>query len=287
MQTGPSGKKKKISIRFVPNKTAGSKIIKRKNNVFYPAYVGVTFNRKTTTFPYEQSNFFQWFMDEEGENFICIAKPNEEIMQDLDKSRMDKNLNRLTDRLIKQIEYEYGVYGDKYSIAGIHQRLQHYDKKISVLIGKEIDEEFLEFLKDKLTYRQFSDMEAWGEEQSKRDLWFSLHNPLTLAYYLVEEAKLLTISDLPIAIREKMYYFSLFLSYQIFRSSGGTHLEIMSLFDWFSNPATHSSFLNYTSQDLVEFQEEKAYLLLDDVSPSKALKYLQAVLTNAIAKVSK
>lgn len=286
MQTGPREKKKKISIRFVPNKVAGSKVIKRKNKKFYPAYVGVTFNRKTTTFPYEQSSLFQWFMDEEGENFICVTKPNEEIIQSLDKSRMNKNLDRLTAKLIQQIEYEYGVFGDKYRIAGVHQRVLQYDKKLSVLISKEIEEEFLEFLKDRLTYRQFSDVEAWKQEQSKKDLWFSLF-PSDILFYLTEKAKLLSLSDIPVFIREKIYVFSSFLSYQEFRSSLDTHTKILSLFDWLSDPTIQSSFLNYISQDLEELQEIKSYLLLENIYPSKTLEYLQSILNRVVNNISK
>lgn len=282
MQTGPREKKKKITIRFVPNKTGGAKVIKYKKNVFYPAYIGVTFNRKTTKFPYDNFsigvNFrLHWYMTEEADCYIRVKEENDEILQEVGKDVMDIKLTQLKNELSKVIDYEYKILGDRFKIAGIYNRLSSkYYLNFSFLVSEEISLELREILKDKLTYRQFTDMEAWGYARGRRDLTLISFEPFALLAYLTEEIEVISVTDLPISLREKFHSLSLLVSFQAAQS------ERLTLINWLSVPGCQSDFLNFIDPQSVEAKNSLASLHLDEVTGSKCLRHLQDIASHIL-----
>ncbi|NUO01361.1 MAG: hypothetical protein HUU01_12180 [Saprospiraceae bacterium] len=266
----------------MPNKTAGSRVIRYQETVFYPAYVGITFNRKTTKFPYSNdslTSFGQWYVEDKAERFILVVK--EEVILEASKKEMDDRLNDFKTKLSKVIEYEYTTLGDRHTIVGINRRMIQYDKEFKPLMLYEIYQEFIEVLKSKLSYLHFLDVLAWGSERTRRDRRLSSTDPIGLMIYLTEEVKLIEIADIPISVKEKFYSFAVFSAFQL------SAQKTFTLFDWLANPNNQSDLLSFTAnRNSISLPVEIDKLQVGFINPSTVLKHLQDFGVRAIDRAS-
>ncbi len=281
MHTGPSGKKKKISIRFVPNKTATAKIISHEGKDLYPLYVRIVFNRRNTRFPYiyDVRRLHLIFTDEVAREFYAVNS-DDIILYALNPREVEADFAEYRKQLIEIIDYEYKTLGERQAVIGIYSRLLKYNAPLLKVLKEEASEELLDFLEDKLTMKQFKAIQEWEQNRIRLNPK-TAHpdDPIALAEYLRQEAQ---ISELPLNIRQTIY--SLFILVDFEESNPQSKF---TLYNWLIESSLQESLVSYQDQHL-GLLEEASSIANTAVMPVKdVVNVLQQVAIRVVDRMYK
>ena len=140
-------KEKKISIKYVLN-TKVKPELSSNGTEEYPVYIQVIFNRSMTQFPAK---------DIESSNvYYPISLDKFDILY---KNKSVSSKKKIEDI----IKYESKIVGlEKYSLKGLAKRIsKFYSLDVRIFINNYLHVSFMEPLQDKLTYRQYNEMERF------------------------------------------------------------------------------------------------------------------------------
>ena len=137
-------RKKKISFSYSLYKTK-KPTINKDGEKEYPVYMRVVYDRKSTK-----------FLMPVGMGFMDI--PNEYTEKDFENTLgKDDDYNEQLEGIIeKVVRYEANKLGDKYSIKGIHERLNEYSHYIGSLISRQLYHNIKFYLGEHLAFNFFN-----------------------------------------------------------------------------------------------------------------------------------
>lgn len=144
---------KKISIKFFLNKNLKPLII---NDIkTYPVYIRVTYNRKSTTFKFETSEYPDGlYLELKQEKNFEDAKIYPQFLA------FEKVIETLVEKEVRRKK-------DRFDVKGIGDKIfTYYGEAISDILSDGVDKEMQDILKDKLTYNEYIELmkiEDFGE----------------------------------------------------------------------------------------------------------------------------
>ncbi len=240
MHTGPSGKKKKISIRFVPNKTASPKTVVYDERNLFPLYVRVIFNQKSNNFPYIHNlPLAQSIYADESLELFYIVNSAGAVVRPILKAQVEADFQSYKDQLTNIISYEYQILGDKQTVKGIYDRFIRYNISLRKVFREETSKQLLDFLEDKLTFRQFKEMQEWERQRTRSNPLLHPDDPLLFISYLQKET-VIDLSDLPVSISKSLYSLTLFIQFQ------ENHPQtLFTLYNWLVETEVKKLFVAY------------------------------------------
>lgn len=275
MQTGPREKKRKISIRFVPNKTASPKTVVCDERNLYPLYVRVIFNQKSNNFPYIHNlPLAQSIYVDESLEFYYIVNSAGAILRPISKAQVEADFQSHKDQLTNIITYEYRTLGDKQTVKGIYDRFIRYNISLQKILREETSKQLLDYLEDKLTFRQFRAMQEWERERTRFDPLLPPDDPILLINYLQKETAI-DLSDLPASIRKSLYSLAVFIQFQ-----GNSPQQLHTLYNWLVETKTKESFVSFLEKEPII--DTPVAIQPPSISISDILNCLQHTATTSI-----
>lgn len=282
MQTGPREKKKKISIRFVPNKTASTKNVMHNGINIYPLYLRVIFNQKSNHFPYIHNlPLVQTIYTDDNADSFFIVNSAGAVVKSIAKEQIEADFQVYEDQLTHIIRYEYKILGDKQTVKGIYDRFIKYSTPLQKLFREDVSNQLLDFLEDKLTFRQFKEMQEWERQRIRSNPLLSPDDPIQLIKYLQKETNV-DVSDFPISIRQHLYSLALFIQFQEIHSK-----TVFSLYHWLIEMDIQKMFASFIEQTPSALLEASSCSQLPDLPMSTVLHCLQRIVSNRFDQILK
>lgn len=239
-------KEKKITTKYILNTKVKPEIVNGTEK--YPIYVQVIFNRSMTQFPAQDL-----------ETHIIKSPASIHAFNSYyTENRQVTNKKKIEDI----IKYESKIVGiENYNLKGLAKRISSfYNKDVRIFIADYLYNSFSEPLEDKLTYRQYSEMEKFkmnnlGFNRNKdMDFFFSYFDKDILSYYhlhshLVTVASLFekdTRKLLDAAIHLEAYYW---YNMENLRSETIPYPSSFSFYDWIISKSAVTFLSFWMNQD--------------------------------------
>lgn len=254
-------KQKKITVKFFLNKK-GTKSIDYHPDTVFPVYVQVTFNRKTTYFPFS----------------VLSNDAYNDLMTESDFAEEQKKMKSLLINVEKIIRYEINKTGeDKFELKGLSSKIQFYSIPLFHYVLLFVAFEFREFLKDNLIYRELETIE--NNFHAPIDFFVNIDstNNFKLIIHYLSSFNFKDIFDLNevfnFELQDKLYLIFKLMHFFVhnYKSTFST-----KIYDWL--------ILENVQSKLIDYIDEKPGLsepvdsLLDELGEKEKLKSINSIL---------
>lgn len=245
-------REKKIGFHYSLYKAAKYADLNEKGETSYPLAINVTYNRKSTKFPYTPEFASKSYFTEQ------------ELAEGIEDSSIVKRIEYIVEKVVR---YESNIVGDKYQIKGIKDRIDNYTNYVHPILDSYIVDKLKHSLGDFFSYNEFSKLndvhsEALvspeGTKMYLEDIslfWeYSLFDGIN--FTIKEKLSELMIEDL-VAFSLLQLYLD-FYGYKVTDVGGD-----MMLLDWILIPSVKLRFKEFIKSNLLE-KAAKVLSMKDD-----------------------